>query len=220
MIKRALSILLSALMLCSIHPHATADETVYLYNPNGGSYYHINPQCETIDEMFLPMSPITIDELQMPRHNWLKPCAPCGCPNVIQNPPVWGPFSLQEMQDKIAGILDHETPDFCSLPLDDKAFSYPYIFMFPSELDLSEQEAISMARNALMHEDVKDAASLIDLIPHVFLYSVITDDNLLSNIYDIRFEQESPASKTEYIVMIACETQQILGIEMRSLETD
>ena len=61
-------------------PTVKADTPLY-YNPNGGSYYHIDPYCKAADKKLLPFQGVfTYAELNNPPYNQLERCNVCGAP--------------------------------------------------------------------------------------------------------------------------------------------
>lgn len=51
------------------------------YVPEGGQYYHLDPNCKTVNEIFLPMQgSFTYAELEDEPYKDLKPCAVCAAP--------------------------------------------------------------------------------------------------------------------------------------------
>lgn len=55
--------------------------TVLYYNPSGGEYYHLDPNCKKIAPKFLPLQGhFTYAELNDEKYKKLKPCAVCGSP--------------------------------------------------------------------------------------------------------------------------------------------
>ena len=56
------------------------DSTLLYYNADGGSYYHADPQCEAVNEKYLPMTSFTYGQLGDSPYNSLLPCLKCGAP--------------------------------------------------------------------------------------------------------------------------------------------
>lgn len=55
--------------------------TVLYYNPSGGEYYHLDPNCKKINERYLPLQgKFTYAEINKEPYSKLKPCAICGAP--------------------------------------------------------------------------------------------------------------------------------------------
>ena len=64
----------------TIEPVA-APSTVLYYNPDGGTKYHIDPNCKSTHEKFLPMTAhFTYAEVNDPQYAKLKPCNVCAAP--------------------------------------------------------------------------------------------------------------------------------------------
>lgn len=61
-------------------PMATANPNMTLYyNPDGGSLYHVDPNCRSADKKYLPFKgQFTYQELN--KHTDLNPCTSCGAP--------------------------------------------------------------------------------------------------------------------------------------------
>ena len=60
---------------------AVYGNTVLYYNPKGGEYYHLDPNCKIINPKFLPLGgQFTYGEIQNDPYNKLKPCNVCGAP--------------------------------------------------------------------------------------------------------------------------------------------
>lgn len=55
--------------------------TKLYYNPDGGSYYHIDPNCSTVGSKYKPLKGVfTYAERGTGKHSKLKPCEACGAP--------------------------------------------------------------------------------------------------------------------------------------------
>ncbi|MBN1777338.1 MAG: hypothetical protein JW811_04370 [Clostridiales bacterium] len=54
--------------------------TLLYYNPNGGKYYHADPECSSVNEKYLPMASFTYGELNESPYNSLLPCLKCNAP--------------------------------------------------------------------------------------------------------------------------------------------
>ena len=55
--------------------------TVLYYNPKGGEYYHLDPNCKIINPKFLPLGgSFTYGEIDNDAYKNLKPCNVCGAP--------------------------------------------------------------------------------------------------------------------------------------------
>jgi len=57
------------------------DSTVLYYNPNGGKYYHADPECEAVNEKYLPMATFTYGEINDAPYSALTPCLKCNAPS-------------------------------------------------------------------------------------------------------------------------------------------
>ena len=55
--------------------------TVLYYNADGGSYYHADPECSSVNEKYLPMASFTYGELSESPYNSLTPCLKCNAPS-------------------------------------------------------------------------------------------------------------------------------------------
>ena len=61
-------------------PEITADTVLY-YNPEGGTMYHLDPECRIIHPNFLPLTGhFTVSQLNDPEYSELRPCNVCGAP--------------------------------------------------------------------------------------------------------------------------------------------
>ena len=59
---------------------AAADQVLY-YNPDGGSYYHADPNCEAVAEKYRPLSgTFTFGQINEPAYADLKCCQRCAAP--------------------------------------------------------------------------------------------------------------------------------------------
>ena len=55
--------------------------TVLYYNPNGGSLYHLDPNCRAISSKYLPMEDhFTYGQLNDPEYSKYEPCSVCNAP--------------------------------------------------------------------------------------------------------------------------------------------
>ena len=62
-------------------PSGVTGETVLYYQPDGGQYYHVDQNCRTIHEKYLPLQNwFLYSELDDEPYCDLKPCAVCGAP--------------------------------------------------------------------------------------------------------------------------------------------
>ena len=61
-------------------PAVYSDTTLY-YNPKGGEYYHLDPNCKIINPKFLPLGgTFTYSQIGNEPFDKLKPCNVCGAP--------------------------------------------------------------------------------------------------------------------------------------------
>ena len=56
------------------------DSTLLYYNADGGSYYHADPECSSVNEKYLPMASFTYGELNEAPYSSLRPCLKCNAP--------------------------------------------------------------------------------------------------------------------------------------------
>lgn len=54
--------------------------TVLYYNANGGSMYHLDPDCRSVGAKYKPMAQFMFTELSNAPYNALRPCNQCGAP--------------------------------------------------------------------------------------------------------------------------------------------
>ena len=60
---------------------AAAADTVLFYQPSGGEYYHLDPNCKSVNPRFLPLQgSFLFSELNDKPYSDLKPCEICGAP--------------------------------------------------------------------------------------------------------------------------------------------
>ncbi len=53
-------------------------DTVLYFNPEGGQYYHTDPNCSSIKNRFLPLKGnLTYADLDLPQYSYLSPCKYC-----------------------------------------------------------------------------------------------------------------------------------------------
>ena len=57
-------------------PYPEETDVVY-YNPNGGNYYHSDPNCSSVRSKYLPLSPITYADLETSAYSELTACSTC-----------------------------------------------------------------------------------------------------------------------------------------------
>lgn len=55
-------------------------ETILYYNPNGGSKYHLDPDCPDVGSQYKPMSQFMYVDLDKAPYSELSPCQRCGAP--------------------------------------------------------------------------------------------------------------------------------------------
>ena len=80
--KKAIRTMLcgAVLLACFLAAEGTRaeDETVYWVNPSGGRYYHLDPNCPTINPRYLPLPrSMTKEELEQPENSFYMPCNVC-----------------------------------------------------------------------------------------------------------------------------------------------
>ena len=54
--------------------------TILYYNANGGSMYHLDPDCPSVGKKYKPMSQFMFTQLGQAPYNALRPCNQCGAP--------------------------------------------------------------------------------------------------------------------------------------------
>ncbi len=54
--------------------------TVLYYNANGGSMYHLDPDCSSVGKKYKPMASFMFVDLDQSPYNALRPCNVCGAP--------------------------------------------------------------------------------------------------------------------------------------------
>ena len=55
-------------------------ETILYYNANGGSKYHLDPECSSVGKKYLPMTSFMFVDLDQSPYSSLSPCNVCGAP--------------------------------------------------------------------------------------------------------------------------------------------
>ena len=55
-------------------------DTILYYNANGGSRYHLNPECSSVGKKYLPMASFRFLDLGLSPYKDLIPCNECGAP--------------------------------------------------------------------------------------------------------------------------------------------
>ena len=55
-------------------------DTILYYNANGGSRYHLNPECPSVGKKYLPMASFRFLDLGLSPYKDLTPCNECGAP--------------------------------------------------------------------------------------------------------------------------------------------
>ena len=62
-------------------PEGLTDGTLLYYQPEGGLYYHLDPNCRRVNQRFLPLEDcFTWAEVNDEAYRSLKPCEICGAP--------------------------------------------------------------------------------------------------------------------------------------------
>ena len=54
--------------------------TILYYNANGGSMYHLDPDCPSVGKKYKPMASFRFVDLDQSPYNELRPCNQCGAP--------------------------------------------------------------------------------------------------------------------------------------------
>lgn len=62
------------MMLALLIPAFARAETTLYYNSKGGKRYHADPQCETVEDRYLPMRSFGASKLNAAPYNQLEPC--------------------------------------------------------------------------------------------------------------------------------------------------
>lgn len=62
------------MMLALLSPAFARAETTLYYNSKGGKRYHADPQCETVEDRYLPMRSFGASKLNAAPYNQLEPC--------------------------------------------------------------------------------------------------------------------------------------------------
>ncbi|MDD3409488.1 MAG: hypothetical protein PHY12_01620 [Eubacteriales bacterium] len=60
-------------------------DTLLYYNANGGSFYHLDPECSRVEKKYLPMASFPYSELGNALYKNLQPCLQCGAPTAAAN---------------------------------------------------------------------------------------------------------------------------------------
>ena len=86
-------------------PERKAPDDVY-YNPEGGVYYHADPECPSVSPKYLPLVRIPDDELGSARFMYLQPCPFCVMTHSpSQNPvPTDSPSSSPATMDASSSV--------------------------------------------------------------------------------------------------------------------
>ena len=58
----------------------TIDGLTVFYNPDGGRFYHIDPECPSVDPYYLPLVPVHFGDIDSPACDHLQPCPLCAPP--------------------------------------------------------------------------------------------------------------------------------------------
>ena len=61
-------------------PDVVLPDFVY-YNPNGGRYYHAAEDCASVSPQYLPLTPISWEQLNEDEYRRLLPCTVCNPPD-------------------------------------------------------------------------------------------------------------------------------------------
>lgn len=64
----------------TVTPVPPGDTKLY-YNPNGGSFYHADPNCPSVKEQYLPLEGSFLYK-ELGQHGNLQPCLKCGAPTT------------------------------------------------------------------------------------------------------------------------------------------
>ena len=108
--KRALYFLLVVCLCCALLPVGAAEPelpAMLYYNPDGGRYYHADPQCPSVKADYLPMAAFDSELADTPDYSALKPCTFC---MPVTEPPADPPqMAIPEAEAAIADLhLDGE----------------------------------------------------------------------------------------------------------------
>ena len=71
-----------AIQQITLAPTVTPDPNIVLYyNPDGGSYYHTDPDCTSIGAKYRPLTAsFRYSQLNEEKYKNLKPCGECNAP--------------------------------------------------------------------------------------------------------------------------------------------
>lgn len=58
-----------------------SEDTILYYNPDGGSKYHLNPECPSVNKKYLPLEPFKFAQIHEPPYNKLTNCLECNAPH-------------------------------------------------------------------------------------------------------------------------------------------
>lgn len=149
--------------LCGLAGQSVASERAFYYNPDGGQYIHLDPECETISSKYWPiMVEATLEDLKAPKLKGMRLCSTCGAEkNNVEaffrgKKDAGGPFDLTaQAEEKRDFYLDcyQIALDFMIDDLGDPLEQYQTELVersdgwwgYPDEGEVSREGAIALA---------------------------------------------------------------------------
>ncbi len=77
--------------------------TVIYYNPVGGRRYHTKSNCQSVNSRYLPLSPLTYQDLGRYPFTELSPCGICGAPERPESVEAWNSAIDQARMELLTG---------------------------------------------------------------------------------------------------------------------
>ena len=173
------------------------DDTVLFYVPEGGQYYHLDPECRSVHEKFLPMSGcVLFAALNEEPYRALEPCPVCGAPARKAELPVFSSFSkaveaagetasiggsssslviVMEMDGRLlrsVALLDDRAKELFEAAIEDDSSDVPFRTFdeYAWQLPVSYTEEITAVPMSREELDALDGKTILELEMSGFTY--------------------------------------------------
>ena len=152
-----LAILLLSLVLPVLSEETSETDSLYYYNPNGGSFYHLHPNCQSIAPQYhAGMRSFSQDRLG--QHSDLKPCPYCVLPD---GGTAWfGQAAYEQAEAALAAFRKANGAMTAYLPVGHKITADESVILI-TVLEESEVGIISVSVYQLAYQQYRDVWEVI-----------------------------------------------------------